>query len=93
MRKNSKRCHGSVAAGFADDSDDAAVVVPVLRIEVVGQHAELFDGIEVGDDRGAAVHVLLHIDSIDHEAVGRLALAVDGEVAGVGVARWINGFP
>ncbi len=73
-------------AGFADDADDAAVVVAVLGIEVGGEDAELFDGVEVGDDGGAAVHVLLHIDAIDHEAVGGFALAVDGEVAGVGVA-------
>ena len=79
-----------VASGFADDSDDAAVVVAVLGIEVVGEDAEFFDRIEVGNDGGATVHVLLHVDSIDHEAVGGFALAVDGEVAGVSVAGGID---
>ncbi len=77
-------------AGFADDGDDAAVVVAVLGIEVGGEDAELFDGVEVGNDGGAAVHVLLHVDSVDHEAVGGFALAVDGEVAGVGVAGGVD---
>ena len=34
--------------------------------------------------------MLLHVDSVDHEAVGGLALAVDGEVAGVGVAGGVD---
>ncbi len=77
-------------ARFADDSDDAAVVVAVFGIEVCGKDAELFDGVEVWDDGGAAVHVLLHVDTVDHEAVGGFALAVDGEVAGVGVAGGVE---
>ena len=44
---------------------------------------ELFDGIEVRNDRGAAVHVLLYVDSVHHEAVGRFALSVDGQIAGI----------
>ncbi len=38
----------------------------------------------------ASIHVLLHIDSIHHKAVGGLALAVDGQIAGVQVPRWID---
>ena len=72
-----------VAAGFRDDVDDPAVVVAVLRIEVVGQQAELLDRIEVGHDRRAAVHVLLDIAAVDQEAVRAFALAADRHVAGV----------
>ena len=78
------------SSGLADDGDDAAVVVAVLGIEVGGEDAKLFDGVEVRKDGGATVHVLLNVDSIDHEAIGGFALAVDGEVAGVRVAGRID---
>ena len=62
------------------------LIEAVLGIEVVGQHPELFDRIEVRNDGGAAIHVLLHIDPVHHEAVGRFALAIDGQVSGIQVA-------
>ncbi len=75
-----------VAARLRDDVDDAAVVVPVFRIEVVRQQPELLDRIEVRDDAGAAVHPLLHVGAVDVEAVGGFALAADRDDAGVELA-------
>jgi len=66
-----------VASRFADDRDYAAIVVPILGIEVAGQHPELFDRIQVGNDRCPAVHGLLNIDSVHHEAIRGLPLPVD----------------
>ena len=72
------------------DGDHAAVVVPVLGIEVVGQHSELFNRIEIRNDGGAAIHVLLHIDSVHQEAVGRLPLAIDGQVPRIQITRRVE---
>src|SRR5271156_4555468 len=66
-----------VAPRLADNGDHAAVVVAVLGIEVAGESSELIDRIKVGNDRRASVHVLLYIDPVHHESVGRLALAID----------------
>ncbi len=79
-----------VAAGLGDDANHPAVVVAVFGVEIVGEDAQLLDGIEVGNDRGSAVHMLLHVDGIHHEAVSGFALAVDGNVAGIRVARRID---
>ena len=78
-----------VASRFGDDGDHAAIVVSVLGVEVVGQYAEFFDRIEVGNNGSAAVHMFLHIDAIHHESIRGFALAVDGEIAGILIARRI----
>ena len=79
-----------VGAGLGDHIDDAAAVVAVLGVEVVGQDAELGDRIEIGHDGSAAVHQLLHVAAVDHEAVGVFALAADRLVAGVQTAGGSN---
>ena len=80
-----------VAAGLGDDVDHPTVVVAVFGIEVVGENAELLNGVQVRNYRRSAVHVLLHIDGVYHESVGRFALAIDGNVSGIRVARRIDG--
>ena len=72
-----------IGPGFGHDIDDPAAVVAVFGVEVVGQDPELGDRIEIGHDRRAAVHQLLHVAAVDHESVGVFALAADGLVAGV----------
>lgn len=79
-----------VASSLGDHGDDAAVIVSIFGVEVVGQHPELIDRIEVRNDGCAAVHVLLHIDPVHQEPVHGLVLAVDLEVAGIQVARRIE---
>ena len=76
-----------VAARLGHDVDDAAVVVAVFRIEVVRQQPELFDGIEIRHDAGAAVHPLLDVAAVDVEAVRGLALTADRHDAGIEPAR------
>ena len=76
-----------IAARLGDDADDAAVVVAVLRIEVAGEDAKLIDRVEVGHNRGAAVHPLLHVAAVDEEAVRRLTLAADRQIAGIELPR------
>ena len=80
-----------VAAGFGDDVHHPAVVVSILGVEVVGENTELLDGIQVRNDRGSAVHVLLHVDGIHHESVGGFALAVDRNIARIQIAGRIDG--
>ncbi len=70
------------------DVDLSATIVPVLGVEVVGNDAKLRDGIEVGNNRGAVVLPLLDIRSVDHEAVGRLALPINRLVTGIQAAAW-----
>ena len=72
-----------VAARLRDDVDDAAVVVAVLGIEVVGEQAELFDRIEIRHDTRAAVHAFLHVAAVDVEAVRGFALAAHRHDAGI----------
>src|SRR6266850_818901 len=69
---------------------NAAAVIAVLRIEVVGQYTELGDRIEVGHDRCAAVHHLLDVASIDHEAIGVFSLATNRLVPGIQTTRGCN---
>ena len=65
------------AAGLGDDSYDSAILVSILGIEVVGENTELFNRIQVWNNRGTAVHVFLNIHPIHHESIGRLALPID----------------
>ena len=76
-----------LSPGFGDHIDNAAAVVPVLRVEVIGQNPELGDRIEIGNNGGAAVHQFLHVAAVDHETVGVFALPADRLVAGIQSAR------
>ena len=46
-----------VGSGLGDDIDLAAAEFAVLRVKIVGQNAKLGDGIEIGNDRRAHVHI------------------------------------
>jgi hypothetical protein len=74
-----------VGAGLGDYADLSAGKLSVLGIEVAGDDAELGDRIEVGNDGGAGVHVLLDVAAVDAEVVGEFPLAVDGDGAGIQV--------
>jgi hypothetical protein len=56
-RRIAKKLEGvtmkGIASRLADGGDYAAVVVPVLWIEVIGQYTEFFDRIQVRNDGGA----------------------------------------
>jgi hypothetical protein len=53
---------------------------------VVGQDAELRNGIEIGDGAGTGIAHLLYENAVEDERIGRLAHAVDGERSGVQVS-------
>ncbi len=80
-----------VAAGFGHHIHQPAVIVPILGVEVAGQHPELLDGIQVWDHRCSAVHVFLHVDGIYDEAVRRFALSIDRNVSRIQIPGRING--
>ena len=75
-----------VGPRLRDHADLAAAELAVFRVEVAGENPELGDGIQVGNDRRAHVDVLLDVASIQHEAVGEFALAVDRDGAGIQTA-------
>ena len=81
----------SICARLGHDIHDAAAVISVFRIEIVGQHTKLGDRIQIGDDRSAAVHQFLDIPAIHDESVGVFTLAADRLVAGVQPSRGRNG--
>src|SRR5260370_30273967 len=72
--------------GFGHNIDWAAAVVAVLGIEVVGDDAKLRNGVQIRNNPSAVVLALFDVGAIHHEAVGRLALAVDRLVPGVQIA-------
>ena len=72
-----------IAARFGDDADLAAAVLAVFGVVVAGDDAELGDGIEVGNDGRAGVHILFRIAAVHAEIIRRFALAVDGKIARV----------
>ena len=75
-----------IGAGFRDDVDLAAAEFAVLGVKVVRQNAEFGDGIEIGNDRCAVVHVFFDVASVHDETVGKFALTVDGNRAGIQIA-------
>ena len=75
-----------VTPGFGDDVDLSAAVLAVFGVEIIGENAELRDGIEIRNDGGAHVDVFFDVAAVDHEAVGEFTLAVDGNVARVQIA-------
>lgn len=64
-----------IATRLGCDLNLAAAEVAVLAIEVVGEHAQVFDGIEIGNDCSTVVEVLFHCAAIDRESVGCFSLA------------------
>ena len=72
-----------IGSGFGDNADLAAAVLAILRVEVAGDDAELRDRVEIGNHGCAGVDVLFDVAAVHAEVVGRLALPVDGLVAGV----------
>ena len=75
-----------IGTGLGNYADLASAELAVFRVEVTGENAELGDGIQVGNDRRAHVDVFFDVAAIQHEAVGELPLAVDGDGAGVQIA-------
>ncbi len=65
---------------------DAAGIVAVFRVEIVGQHTEFGNGIQIRNDRRAAVHQLLDVGPVDEKSVGIFALPVDGLVSRIQAA-------
>jgi hypothetical protein len=56
-------------SGLADNSDNSTVVIAVLGIKIISKNTELFNGIQVGQNRGAPVHAFLNVDTVNHEAM------------------------
>ena len=63
-----------IASRLGDHGDHAAVIIPILRIEITGEHAKLFNRIEVRDNRRAAIHMFLHINAVHQKPVRRFSL-------------------
>src|SRR5271167_211908 len=76
-----------VGAGFRDDINLPAAEFAILGVKVVRQNAKLGDGIEIGNHRCAVVYVLLDVASVDDETVGKFALSVNRNSAGIQIAR------
>ena len=76
-----------VRAGLRRHQHLAAAGVAVLRVEIRGQHAKTIDGIKVGHNGRAHVHVLFHIRAVHAKAVRVLALPADREISRIRVAR------
>src|ERR1700722_6485355 len=80
-----------VSTGFGYDINQSAAVATVFGVSVAADDSELSDGIQIRNDAGLLPNRLLNAGSIQKKAVGRFALAIDGELAGVLVARHWHG--
>jgi len=63
----------------------------VLGVEVTGKNAKFRDGIEIRHDSRRARHGFLDVGSVQDEPVGRFALPVDGDIAGIQSAGGSDG--
>jgi hypothetical protein len=45
-----------IAAAFGDNVHDAAALIAILRVDVVGKHAEFGDGIQIGNTSKQPLH-------------------------------------
>ena len=66
-----------VRSGLGNYLDLSTTEAAILGVEVRDENAKLVDGIEIGHDGGAGVHVLFHIRAVHDEGIRELALAVD----------------
>src|SRR5208282_2605433 len=79
------------ATRLGENENLPTAVIAVFGIETVGQNAQLLDRIEIRNNGGSHVDVLLHVTAVDAKPIRRFALAADGgasriEVAGRGGA-------
>jgi len=79
-----------VRAAFRHHGHDAAGIVPIFGVEVVGQNAKFRDGVEIRNDAGAAVHFFLGIRSVDEETVGVFTLPANGLISWIQAAGRSN---
>ena len=75
-----------IGPGLCDDVDLASAELTIFGVKVIGENAELGDRVQIGDDGGAHVDILFDIAPIHQEAVGKFALAVDGDGARIQIA-------
>ena len=73
----------SVRPGLGYHIDLAAAKFSVLGVEIIRENAEFGDGIEVRNNRGAHVDVFFDIAAVDDETVGKFALPVNRDGAGI----------
>jgi len=69
----------AVAAALAGQVDHAASRAPVLRLEVIGHHAEFLNGILGNPERNGRVEDIGVLDAVEQDLRSRSTLAVDGE--------------
>ena len=75
-----------VGARLGDYVDLPAAVIAIFGIEVVGDNAKFRNRVEIGNDGSAVILPLFDICAVDHETIGRLALAIHGLVTGIQAA-------
>ena len=72
-----------IGPGLGHYIDHRAGVASVFRIERVGQHPELFDGIRAGLHRGKIGELVVGVAAVHAEVVGASAAAIHRNHAGV----------
>ena len=77
-----------VRAGLSDGVDDGARVAPVLRAEIIGEDAELFQGVGIGHDGCRVGEGIVIVAAIEHVIVLIAARAVDRDG---GLLRQVDG--
>src|ERR1700722_2214085 len=73
----------SVGAGFRNGIDYRAAELTVLGVEAIGDEAEFFDGVEVGNQARTEVAAFADVAAVDEEGIRGFTLAVHRDVAGV----------
>ena len=73
----------AVGARLRDRVHHRAAEFSVFRVEAVGDEPEFLDGIKIRNQTGPEVSSFADIAAIHQERVGRLALAVHRDIAGV----------
>src|SRR3954465_11237571 len=81
-----------IRTGLGDYVDHTAGIVAILGIEVVRQNPEFGDRIQIRHHRGASVHKLFYVASVDQESVRVLTLAANRLIPGVERARWLDSY-
>ena len=76
-----------VCPGLCNDIDDATGKAAILGVHVARENAKFSDGIEVGNDARLLADRLLHAGAVQVVGIIGFALAMDGELTGVGLAR------
>ncbi len=75
-----------VGTRFGNDVDLPSAAPSVLRVKIVREDAELRNRVEVRNDHGPRIDVLLGVASVHYERIRELPLSADRDRAGIETA-------